>query len=96
MKIESTNNTKVLKHNLAAIGASKSGKTHLISTIPGKALVCNTDKGIITLKKFKIQFTKVSSWAEFVEFMKFGTDPAKMKKYGFDWLAFDSVSTIAE
>lgn len=96
MKIESTSNTKILKHNLAVIGPSKSGKTHLLSTLPGKVLICNTDKGVITLKKFKLQFVKVTTWVEFVEFMKFITNVEKMKKHGYDWIAFDSVSTIAE
>lgn len=96
IKIQNTSNTTTAKHNLAVIGPSKSGKTYLLSTLPGKVLICNTDKGIVSLSKFKIQSSKVESWDEFVEFMQFITNATKMKKHGYDWIAFDSASIIAE
>ena len=96
MKIQKTNNTKNVRYNLAVIGASKTGKTSLIGTLPGKVLICNADKGMNSLKSKNLEYVAVNSWTDVVEFMQFITNPTQMKKFGYDWVSFDSVSIIAK
>ena len=95
MKIENTSNIKLQKINMAVIGESKSGKTTLASTIKGKPLICNADKGILSLKKYKLAHVTVNSWEEVVDFMKFITNAKQMTKHGYDWVIFDSMTAIA-
>ena len=49
MKITNTNKIQQHKFNIAVLGPSKTGKTKLTETIKGKPLLCNADKGALTL-----------------------------------------------
>lgn len=96
MRIQKTSNVKLQKINMAITGPSKSGKTYLTSTIKGKVLLLNADKGSLTLKHKNIDMVSVTKWSEIVEFMQFITNKATMDKYKYNWVVFDSISQIAE
>lgn len=96
MKITSTSKKGLEKFNLAVLGPSKTGKTHLIKTIKGKPLLCNADKGTLTLKGVDIKCVNIDKYSEFVDFMKYITTSDHFVKQGFDWVIFDSVSAIAD
>ena len=95
MKIETTDKETLSTINLAVLGGSKSGKTTLTSTIKEKTLLINADKGTLSLKKHKIHVTRVTNWLEMVDVMKFITNEASMKKHGYKWVVFDSMTAIA-
>lgn len=96
IKITNTSKVELHKFNLAVIGMSKTGKTHLTSTIKGKVLLCNVDKGTLTLADSKIDCVNILKFEEFVDFMKFVTTSPQFVKMGYDWVVFDSVSQIAD
>ncbi len=96
MKITKTSKVSDHKFNLAVLGMSKTGKTRLVSTIKGKPLICNADKGTLSLSDCAIDSVEVSTFDEFVEFMKFVTTSKQFVEHGYDWVVFDSVSAIAD
>lgn len=75
---------------------SKTGKTRLVSTIKGKPLICNADKGTLSLSDCAIDSIKIDSFEDFITFMKFVTTSKQFVEKGYDWVVFDSVSAIAE
>jgi len=95
IKIQKTSNIKAQKKSIAIVGDAKTGKTSLAKTIKGKTLICNADKGILSLKDKPIDYISVNTWDEVVEFMKFITGK-KFKEMGFEWIVLDSVSAIAQ
>lgn len=96
MKITKTSKIELHKFNLAVIGMSKTGKTHLTSTIKGKPLLCNVDKGALTLADYPIDSVEILNYKDFIDFMKYVTSSDHFVKSGFDWVVFDSVSAIAD
>ena len=94
MKIQSTNNLELKKVHMAVTGYSGSGKTYLASTIKGKPLILNADKGVLSLKDHNLKYVTAKTWQDVVDFMKFITNEAQMKKHGFDWVVIDSLSAI--
>lgn len=96
LKITNTSKTELLKLNFAVMGRPKTGKTHLISTIKDKVLLCNVDKGSLTLKSKSIDMIRITNFDEFIEFMKYITTSNDFVNRGYKWVAFDSVSQISE
>ncbi len=96
MKISKTNKITDHKFNLAIVGMSKTGKTRLAATIKGKPLICNADKGTLSLSDCAIDSVEINTFDEFIEFMKFVTTSKQFVERGYDWVCFDSVSAIAE
>ena len=94
MKIESTKDLKGKKINICVYGKTGTGKTHLISTIPEKALILNADKGVLTLRKSDIDYATCVSWKDVSDFMKYMASKECAEKY--KWIIFDSFSAIAE
>ena len=95
MKIQKTSNMKLQKAHICVLGPSGTGKTFLASTIKGKPLILDADKGTLTLKKFSLDKVTVTTWDEVVEFMKFITSK-QFEKMGYDWVVIDSVSAVAD
>ena len=96
MKITKTNKVSEHKFNLAVLGMSKTGKTRLVSTIKGKPLICNADKGTLSLKDYPIDAIEINTLDDFIGFMKFVTTSNQFVDKGYDWVVFDSVSAIAD
>lgn len=94
MKIQSTSNIELKKVHMAVTGYSGSGKTYLASTIKGKPLVLNADKGLLSLKGYKISYVSATKWQDVIDFMKFITNEAQMKKHGYTCVVIDSLSAI--
>lgn len=89
--------TKDIKHSekfrIMIYGNSGIGKTKLIGTLPGRVLVLNGDKGLLTLSKMDVDYVSVNKWSEVMEFLNYiKTEDAK--KYEF--LVFDSVTAIMD
>lgn len=95
MNIQSTKNMQLTeKIRLMVFGKSFTGKTTLISTLPEKALVLSSDKGLIVLKKFDVDYFSMTSFTKVTEFLSFlKTDECKQK---YNWICFDSVTAIAD
>lgn len=93
MKIVSTkdiaNNDKF---RIMLYGQSGIGKTQLISTIPGKALILNLDKGLLTLKKSDVDYVSANTWAEVLEFLNFVKTKECSDKYS--WIVYDSITAL--
>lgn len=96
MKISNTSKVELHKFNLAVIGMSKTGKTHLASTIKGKPLFCNVDKGVLSLADYKIDCVDIVTFSDFLDFMKYVTTSDHFVKQGYDWVVFDSATAIAD
>lgn len=95
MKIQSSKNiVNEDKFRFMVYGNSGVGKTQLISTIPGKCLVLNTDKGMKTLHKSDIDFVSAVSWKEVLEFLNYMKTPECQKVY--TWIVFDSISAMMD
>jgi hypothetical protein len=94
MKIESTKNLVNKAVSICVYGKTGTGKTHLASTIPEKALILNADKGVLTLRKYDIDYVTALAWKDVDSFMKFiGTEECSKK---YKWIVFDSMTTIAD
>lgn len=95
MKISNTKNINhEEKFRFMVYGYSGIGKTKLIGTLPGKVLVLNTDKGLLTLAGMDVDYASANSWKEVIDFLNYmKTDEAK-KKYKF--IVFDSVSAMMD
>lgn len=96
MKISDTKDlTEQGKFRFLIYGGSGAGKTKLISTIPGRALVLDTDKGMQTLRGIEgVKYVTATSWPEIKEFLEF-IDTDKAKK-DFDWIVFDTLTVILD
>jgi phage nucleotide-binding protein len=82
------------KFRLMIYGQSGIGKTKLISTIPDKVLVLNTDKGMQTLSKSDVDYVSANTWKEVLEFLNYIKTEEAQKKY--KWIVFDSISAAMD
>lgn len=74
-------------------GGPGAGKTSLISTLPGKVLVASAEKGLASLDPdADIDVAPIDNVNDLVEVV----DVLESKDHGYNWLALDSFSDIAE
>lgn len=96
MKIQNTADLSVNgKFRFMVYGASGIGKTRLLSTIPDKVLIMNTDKGMLSVSNKSLDYVSVNSWKEVVDFLEEIKSSEEIKKK-YKWLAFDSVSAMMD
>lgn len=74
-------------------GPSGIGKTRLIATAP-RPFIFNAEKGLLSLKKFRIPYVTINTYKELEEAFLWATKSAEAKNY--DTFALDSLSEIAE
>jgi hypothetical protein len=78
------------------IGFAGSGKTRLLSTLPGKGLVVSAEAGLRSLRKAemagKFDIAEIFSIDELRQAWAIAAKP----NHGYDWVALDSISEIAE
>lgn len=95
MKILNTKDiTETGKIRIMIYGKSGSGKTRLISTIPGKTLVLNIDKGMATLAGSDVDYVNANTWPEVIEFLNEVKKAEYQDKYSC--LVFDDVTSLAD
>lgn len=94
MEIKSTKNIKAEeKVHVCIYGAPGSGKTKMIETLPGKTLVVNSDRGLLSLKGSEnVDYTNIETFEDVIEVMKF----IKSDKNTYDNIVMDSITTIAD
>lgn len=94
MEIKSSKDIKKdEKIHVAIWGPSGSGKTKMIETLPGKTLVGNADKGLLTLKGSEnIDYVNLDKFEDVIEFMKY----LKSGNCDYDNVVLDSISTIGD
>jgi len=81
------------KIHVCLYGSPKTGKTKLIETLPGRTLVLNSDKGLLTLKGSKdIDFVNIGDFNSMIEAMKF----VQSDKCDYDNVVIDSLSVVAD
>ena len=88
--------TKGIHHNgvkLLVYGNSGSGKTSLIPTLPNP-VVLSAEGGLLSIADADVPFVEVSSYDTLMEAYAWLTQSAEAK--GFDSVALDSISEIAE
>lgn len=74
-------------------GPSGIGKTRLISTAP-RPFVFNAEKGLLSLKQFKIPYVTISTFKELDDAFNWAAKSTEAKN--FDTFCLDSLSEIAE
>lgn len=81
------NGVKILVH-----GPPGAGKTRLVATLPGKALILSAEAGLLSLADEDIDSTTISTIDDLRDAYAF------LKKGGHDyeWVCIDSISEIAE
>lgn len=88
--IQNNKKIKIMLH-----GPSAAGKTRLLKTLPEKALILNSDKGLRTIAgAANLDFFDVSSWSEAEEFLNYIKTAECKEKYS--WIVFDSVNALAD
>lgn len=94
MEIKSTRNIKKKeKIHICLYGKSKTGKTSLIETLPGKTLVVNADKGLLALDgSDNVDYVDVDNFNHMIEVMQF----IKSDKCKYDNVVIDSMSVVAD
>ena len=97
MKLQVMDTSEYLTNNkfrFMVYGKSGIGKTLLISTIKGRVLVLNTDKGLATLRKVPCKYVSANTWPEVLEFLTF--IKTKECRDAYDWIVFDSVTALSD
>ena len=97
MKMQILDTSEFLSNNkfrFMIYGKSGIGKTQLISTVKGRILILNTDKGLSTLRKFQCQYVSANTWPEILEFLNF--IKTKECQESYDWIVFDSVTALSD
>lgn len=95
MKIQSTKDiSNQEKFRFMVYAYSGMGKTQLISTIPGKILVLNLDKGLKTLGGHDIDYVTANKWEDVIEFLNYIKKPECLSVY--NWIVFDSVTAMTD
>lgn len=94
MQIKSTQTIKAdEKIHVAIYGASGSGKTKMIETLPGRTLVINADKGLLSLKgSSQIDYVNINNFNDMIDAMKY----IQSKDCDYDNVVVDSVSAVAD
>ena len=76
-------------------GASGTGKTRLIESLPGRVLVASAEAGMLSLRGLgggRIDVVEITS----IDGLREVYSHVKRTAHGYDWIALDSVSEIAE
>lgn len=93
MEIKSTSDfNETGKLRFVVYGSSGAGKTKLISTLPGRVLILDTDKGLATIRKSNIDYVTATNWKEVKEFLAYLRTEECLKKY--DFIVFDTLTAI--
>lgn len=94
MQIQYTDKISI-KDGVKAVvyGPSGSGKTYSLSTAP-RPFLFNAEKGLLSLRKFKIPYVTISTYKELVDAYSWAMKSAETKN--FDTFGLDSLSDIAE
>lgn len=83
--------TKILSY-----GDAGTGKTFMISTLPGKVLIASAEAGLLSLSAFgedpRFSVVEINSIAGLREVYSHIRKPG----HGYDWVVLDSISEIAE
>lgn len=77
---------------IAVYGAAGAGKTSLIRTLPGKALILSAESGLLSIADHDADVADVSSIEDVREAYRFLADG----KHEYAWVAMDSYSEICE
>jgi len=96
LKIQSLDDTLDARGlKFLAYGASGSGKTRLIGTLPGKVLIASAEAGLLSLASLpdrkRLQVVEISS----IDGLREVYTHVK-REGGYDWVVLDSISEIAE
>lgn len=78
---------------MVLFGPSGVGKTRTVATAP-RPFVFNAEKGLLSLRKFKIPYATISTYKELVEAYTWAFKSSEAKNY--DTFCLDSLSEIAE
>jgi hypothetical protein len=94
MQIQYTNSIKLdYGVKTCLYGASGIGKTRLLATAPD-SLVLSAESGLLSLRKEKIPYIDISTYAQLTEAYKWALTSAEARK--FKTFGIDSLSEIAE
>jgi len=83
----SSHHVKILVH-----GPPGSGKTRLVATLPGKALILSAEAGLLSLADEKIDTAEIKTIEDLREAYAF----LKRGDHDYQWVCIDSISEIAE
>lgn len=89
MEIQSTGNIKPTKLNTLIYGASGTGKTTLLSTLPNKTLIISKESGLLSLKDFSIDYVEPKDLKELRSVL------VSEEIDSYDNIAIDSLTEIA-
>ena len=78
--------------NIVVYGQAGAGKTSLIKTLPGKVLVVSAEAGLLSLRGFDVDVAEVAT----VDDLREVHNMLAKGGHGYDWVAVDSLSEIAE
>lgn len=83
---------------IVVYGSSGSGKTTLIGSLPGRVLILSAEAGLLSLRLFadedRFDVVEVKTIDDVREVFTLVSQPRT--QHGYDWLALDSASEIAE
>ena len=78
--------------NIVVYGQAGAGKTSLIKTLPGRVLVVSAEAGLLSLRGFDADVAEVAT----VDDLRAVHGVLAKGGHGYDWVAVDSLSEIAE
>lgn len=78
--------------NIVVYGQAGAGKTSLIKTLPGRVLVVSAESGLLSLRGFDADVAEVAT----VDDLRAVHGVLAKGGHGYDWVAIDSLSEIAE
>lgn len=78
--------------NIVVYGQAGAGKTSLIKTLPGRVLVVSAESGLLSLRGFDADVAEVAT----VDDLRAVHGVLVKGGHGYDWVAIDSLSEIAE
>lgn len=81
---------------VCVLGFAGAGKTRLLATLPGHGLVCSAESGLLSIASVPHAGTIDVAEIEAVEDLREVYSALQQPEHGYDWVALDSVSEIAE
>ena len=96
MDIKSTIDIKPTKLNAIIFGNSGCGKTTLASTLQGKTIVVSLESGLLSLRKFNVDYVEIKSITPKSRYEQLQKTMIEISKSDYENVFIDSLTDIAQ